>query len=271
VAEPIPIQQAPPTEPGAPSDLERRFVAALPDIERIVSVLCRRYGVDRDETEEIRSWVRARFVETRYAALAKFRGDSSLATYLAVVVATMVREYRVARWGRWRPSAAALREGGVAVRLEAMVRRQGRTLADAGEALRTAGLTTMSDADLAILLHKLPDRAPLRPIEVGDEPLQSMEADATDPVERAERAAEREKVERAIASAVEQLDPQDQVLVRLRFWEGSSIADISRCMGVLQKPLYRRLERAVQTIKSHLARTGVSGDKARAVLQETFE
>ena len=271
MAEPIPVQATRPQAHPASADLEQRFLAALPDIERIVSALCRRYGMNRDETDELRAWINARFVETRYSAIAKFRGDSSLATYLTVVVATMVREYRVSQWGRWRPSAAALREGGVAVRLETMIRREGRALTEAGEALRTAGLTEYSDAELAALLKKLPDREPLRPVEVGDEPLQFMESANVDPLDQSERTAELQKVERAIAEAIAQLDPQDQVLIRLRYWEGSSIADISRYLGVLQKPLYRRLERAAGSIRTYLNRAGVSDAHARQLLQESSQ
>ena len=80
--------------------------------------------------------MRLRFIENDYAAIRKFRGESSLGTYLTVVVAMLVRDYRVQRWGRWRPSAAARRLGDVAVRLETLVRRNGQAVHEAAETLR---------------------------------------------------------------------------------------------------------------------------------------
>src|SRR5215208_2558389 len=148
-------------------DFEALFLANLPAIERIIGALCRRHGLAREDADDFASWAKMKVIEDDYAVLRRFRGDSALTTYLTVVLALHFRDYRVHKWGRWRPSAAALRRGRLAIRLEMLVYRGGLQLQQAGETLRTAGETTLSDRELAALLGELPIRAPLRPVDVG--------------------------------------------------------------------------------------------------------
>ena len=246
------------------------LVEQLPKIERICLFVCRRYSLGGEEVADFTSWVKLKLVEDDYAVMRKFRRESAVATYLTVVIAMLLRDYRVQRWGRWRPSAAALRAGALAVRLETLVRRDGMRLDEVGELLRTAGETTLSDRELARLLADLPFRSPLRPMEAGPELLeQAPSASAADElVVSGEAAAERGATERAIAAALEQMPPEEQVILRMRFWEGATVADISRALGIPQKPLYRRLERALAELRRKLEREGVSRERASELLGE---
>ena len=247
-------------------ELESTFLANLPVAERILSALSRRHALSPDAAEEFAAWVKMRIIENDYAVLAKFRGESSLATYLTVCIAMLFREYRVMEWGRWRPSAAARREGGVAIRLETMVRRDGLPLAQAGQILRTSGETALGDRALGAILAKMPFRAPLRPVEQGAavaEP--SGDSRADDLVEREESAAENEAAQRALYSALDSLAPEDRLIVRMQYMEGLSVADIARALSLPQKPLYRRLERSLSTLRSGLERAGISRESVRAL------
>ncbi|HEV3051584.1 MAG TPA: hypothetical protein VGX50_14865, partial [Longimicrobium sp.] len=78
---------------------EALFLANLELVEQSVATLCRRYGLGGDEADDVVSWVKLRLIEDDYTALRKFRGDSSIRTYLVVVVATLFREYRASNWG----------------------------------------------------------------------------------------------------------------------------------------------------------------------------
>jgi RNA polymerase sigma factor (sigma-70 family) len=250
--------------------LEATFVEHLPAIERVVSISCRRHGIAPSDVAEVQSWVRLKFVESDYAPIAKFRGESSLATYLAVVTASYVRDWRIQHRGKWRPSVAARSKGDLAVRLERLIHRDGRPLQEAGEHLRTSGETNLSDRALAELLATLPSRPPLRPIDEGEGALAIAASTATadNYIDAADDAAARATVGSVLSSALEQLPPEDRLVVRLRFWEGATVADISRTLGVLQKPLYRQLERALKLIKSRLEASGVSARDAQQLLDE---
>jgi RNA polymerase sigma factor (sigma-70 family) len=249
---------------------ERLLLDHLSWIERACASLARRHGLAGDEADDFLSWARLRLLEDDCAILRKFRGECAATTYLTVVLATLFRNYRAREWGKWRPSAAARREGPLAVRLEALVKRDGCALEEAGERLRTAGATSLSDRELAALLARLPPHAPSRPAPAGEAALAEVPArDVADAAVLADEAgARRGDAEAAVRGAVERLAPRDQVVFRLRFWEGLSVAQIARGLGVPQKGLYRRIERALARMRRDLERGGVSREHVRELLHE---
>ncbi len=246
------------------SDLEAQFLTNLPTIDKILGLLARRHLLQPADAEEFASWAKMRLIEDNYAILAKFRGESSIATYLTVVLSMLYREYRVAEMGRWRPSAAAKRLGSLAVRLETLTGRDGLSIRQAAEHLRTLGVTELTDRRLAALAATFPRRGPLRPVSSGLLP-----ADATDAA-RADQLVDAEESTRgaqlasdAVREALTTLPAEDGLLVRLHYIEGMSLADIARGLDMPQKPLYRRMEKLVRTLRSALERSGVSHDYVR--------
>ena len=81
-------------------DLESLYSDHLPRIDRILAVLARRHDLSPDAANKFAAWAKARITENDYAVLGRFRGQASLATYLAVVLARLYREYRVLHQGR---------------------------------------------------------------------------------------------------------------------------------------------------------------------------
>ena len=66
-----------------------------------------------------------KLIDDDYQILRGFRERSSLRTYLSTVVERLFLDYRIRQWGKWRPSAQARRAGALAVRLEALLHRDG--------------------------------------------------------------------------------------------------------------------------------------------------
>jgi len=250
--------------------LEALFLDNLEWIERTVAAVCRRHGFGADDIPDVTSSVKLRLVEDDYAVFRKFRGESAVTTYLTVVVAMLIREYRVQCWGRWRPSAAARRRGDVAVRLETLVYRDGYALSQAAQLLRTSGETRLSDHELAALLAQLPARMPPRPLDAGPELLAETPttARADDVLVAGELVEHREATGRALTAALGCLPPEDQVILRMRYWEGMSLADVARALDIPQKPLYRRVERALVTLRKQLEAQGVSLEDVRELLTD---
>ena len=253
-----------------PDRLEALFLANLGAIERIIGTLAWRHGLTGDRAEDFASWAKLRLIENGYAVLRKFRGESAITTYLTVVIAMLVREYRVQHWGRWRPSAAARRRGELAVRLETLVYRDGLTLDEAAHLLRSPTGAPLTRRELAAMLRELPARGRPRPVEVGAEPLTGAPApsQADDLVAGAEAVEQRDAADRALRTALGRLSPEEQVILRLHYWEGLSVADVARALGLEQKPLYRRIERALATLRRHLEKCGVTREAAQALLAE---
>ena len=251
-----------------PQDFQAVFRENLGTIQRIVTSLCRRHRLGGDEAEDFASWVHLKLLENDCAIFRKFRGESSIATYLTVVVSMLFRDYRVEHWGRWRPSAVARRLGPLAVRLEYLVYCQEFRLEQAGEMLRTSGGADLSDRELAEVLAQLPPRGQPRPVLVDSDALAAAPAEraADQEVEEREEEDERRETRHALFRAMERLDPEDRLILRLCFWEEMSVADIARGLNLPQKPLYRRIERALLQLRRELESGGLSRERVRGLL-----
>lgn len=233
-------------------------------------MVCRRNSVWGDDADDFASSAKSKLMEKSYAAIRKFRGESELKTYLARVVVFHFCEWMRERNGRWRPSATAEAHGQLAKDLEAMVFRDGCRLAEAGERLRTAGRTSASDGELARLLARLPRRTPvrLRMTQGGEEPLEGLPAhgSADETLENDEAEAERARVMSALHAALDQLSPEDRMVVRMHLADGRSVADAARALSLDQKSLYRRLPRLRALLRARIEAAGVSAADVRETL-----
>jgi RNA polymerase sigma factor (sigma-70 family) len=273
------IAAPPPSTTGALSHQGNAFVASqyetllvdnLALVERVAAALARRHQLGREDARDFTAWIKLRLLENDYAILRKFRGESKIGTYLTVAIAMLARDYRAEHWGRWRPSVAAQRIGSIAVQLETMVYRDGLQVTHAGELLRTAGKTFLSDTQLAHMLARLPSRSPLRPVKVDSEMLAGLSAQkgADSTLEEQSSRDERRNVEDALESAVGLLPPDDRVVLRMHFWEGMTVAEIARSLSIEQKPLYKRFDRLLGSLKKSLIASGLNGRHVSALVEE---
>lgn len=245
--------------PTTRTDAEQVFLAHLALIERIIAAVARRHALVGDDADDFASWTRARLIENDYAILQKFENRSSMATYLTVVVANLFRDYRVQQWGRWRPSVAARRLGATAMRLEMLLYRDGHTLAQACELLRSSGLSTLTDRELAELAARLPARMRTMEVDAPPPPSAAAEQCADTDLWMSEQAEDWSAATGALQRALAALPAEDQVILRLRFWEGFTVADIARTLRLEQKPLYRRLDRDLLRLRELLEADGLDG------------
>jgi RNA polymerase sigma factor for flagellar operon FliA len=238
-------------------DPRAMYIEHLDTITRIAESLCRRNGVRGADAEDFVSDVRLKLLQDDHAVLRKYRGASSTTTFLTVVISNLFRDYRIKQGGKWRPSAEAKRRGDLAVRLEAAMYRDGRSFDEACALLANDGRVAADRAELRKLLADLPHRAPKH----LDGDASADEVPAPDSADG--RVLDRERAERveaakaALGRAVERLDPEDALIVRLHFFEGFSIADVARAVGVAQKPLYARMKRLLETLSKDLAGQGI--------------
>ncbi|MEP7344391.1 MAG: sigma-70 family RNA polymerase sigma factor [Gemmatimonadaceae bacterium] len=242
-----------------PSDYGSVLVQHLERIRRSVRLLCRTSGINESDAEDCCSWVVMKIVEDDYAVLRKFEGRSLIATYLTVVVARLVGDWRTAHWGRWRLSAEAKRLGPVACMLERLIYRDGCTLAQAIATIRSAkGAASPSDRELIAIFAKIPRRSPIRPRQTGEAELQFVEAQdlADRSVDQEDQDAEWQRILEALDVALNRLDADDAVIARMRFFDGLSVAQIARALSIDQKPLYRRMIQVMSQLRAELDRLG---------------
>lgn len=250
---------------------EALFLEHLGWIDRVASIACTRHGISGAEADDFTAWVRLKLMEDDYAIVRRFRGESEVKTYLASVVARISFDYARTHRGEWRSSAAAERLGALARELERLVFRDGYTLQQAGERLRTAGHTTVADSELARLLAQLPVRSPLRPVELPSDDVLDTTAGASRADERVlaeESQLLRTKMMEALDRALNRLEAEERLIVRMHFGEGRTLADVARVLHLEQKPLYRRVERLRRSLRTSLERAGLRDVDVRDLLPE---
>lgn len=245
-----------------PKNPERLFLEHLGWINRVAGMTCSHSGVWGPEAEDFAASIRLKLMEDDYAIIRKHRGEATLRTYLATVIGRQFHDYLREKRGRWRPSAAARRLGPPAPELEALVYRDGMRLDQAAEKLRTAGQTTLSDRELAGVLRALPEREPMRLKEVSEAVLDTQESDdrADDRVTGAEVNAREAQRDESVRRVMARLTPEEQMMVRMHFMDGRSLANVARALHLDQKPLYRRVNKLRDLLRKALEAEGIGGE-----------
>jgi len=240
------------------SDYATLFETNLPVIKGVVRFVCHRQRLNQTEAEEFESDVMLRLVDNDYEVLKRFRHRSSLRTYLVVVIQRIFLDYRIRQWGKWRPSAEALRLGPAAVRLERLLVRDGYEFDQACETLRTNEGVNMSRDELSEIAARLPVRT--RASRVDETYLDTMpqvQGRAAGQPPMTEPHAVGLRIRRALLSAARTLSDQDRLILRLRFQDGLGVADIARALNLDQRPLYRRFGSLLQGLREALEAEGI--------------
>ena len=227
----------------------------LPVIDRAVAFACRRYRFGFDDAEEFAAIVRLKLVENDYAILDAYEGRSSFATFISIVVQRMALDFRIHMWGKWHASAEAKRLGPLAIRLEELLLRDGRTLEEA------TAILGKDRASLEQLASRLPDRGPRRYDVALDEAVSiavTKPADVEAPLLASDRRRASEHLSTVMSALLARLPDDERLIFQLRFEGGMTVAQIARALQLDQKVTYRRMERRMREIKDELQRAGIN-------------
>lgn len=249
------------------------YLSHRSQIDRTIAAVCRRNRVSHADAQEFASVAHLHLIDNDYAVLRAYQGRAEVGAFLHAVIRRVFQDWRKANWGRWRPSAAVVRMGPVAVQLETLLVRDRRPLHEAIEVLRTNHGVTESPAALTMMAATFPSRTmrAFESIDLVPEPADESSteyASASASVERAEASAAASRVAAALDAALAQLPTQDRLILKMRFESGATVATISRVLAVDQASLYRRVERLLSTMRAALERTGVGQSEARDVLAQ---
>jgi RNA polymerase sigma factor (sigma-70 family) len=233
-------------------------------IEGIAMRVCRRAHVRDADAEDFVASVKLALVEDDYAILRKYEGRSSLSTYLTIVIERLMSDERMRTRGRWHPSAEAVRLGPAALLLEAIVRRDRRTIDDALPLLRSVDPAITRESAEA-MLARLPERRP-RPaaIPLDSAPPAALATGASADAGALESEARSvgERAARVVRATLASFALEDRAIVRFRFGLEMNVSDISRMLRLPQRPLYRRIESLLQKLRGALAEAGVKETEA---------
>lgn len=251
------------------SDPEQVFLDHLPLVEELIRSITRRHRCAADEAEEFASLVKEKLWENGYDRIRSFqgKGGSSFTTYLNVVAQRLFIDFRRQNWGKWRASAEAVRQGEVAIRLEELIVRDGRTFEDACQILSSSNLAGTSRQELERIAASLPVRRQRR--LAGEEELASVAAGGPRPEDRVlerELAPAQARVRGALERALASLPGEDRLVLRLRIERGLKVSTIADSLCLPQKATYRRLERILRDLRKSLESQGISREQVGDIL-----
>lgn len=216
-----------------------------------------RRRLSADAAQDFVQSAELRLLERKHDVLARFHGRSSLRTYLHVVATRMLLDWQNAEYGKWRPSASAVRQGEEALLMDRLIWRDGCTPAEAAGIAHVRWPGRPVAALLAVAAD-LPAHPPRRLVST-----QATESLAlvrfADPVEAQEREAAERSRRAALSQALRELPAEDRWLIRARFLERRSVHSIAATLQVNPKQLYRRYERMLVGLRAALADAGITG------------
>jgi RNA polymerase sigma factor (sigma-70 family) len=245
---------------------EALFLEQIETIDRVLSFVGRRNSLQ--DADDFGSWVKLKLIENGYSIIRKFEGRNFPA-YISTVIHRLVLDYRVHLWGKWHASAEAKRQGEIAIALEVMICRDGRSLDEALPALKRIRPDLTREQAERITMS-LPPRAPkVREVELDDAaehltvPTESV---ADRPLAR-ERASLWRRISNVVGLYFESIAEEERATLQLRFGSGMTVAEVSRALRVEQKPLYRKLGRHVTELRKRLEAAGIDWSVAHDLLE----
>jgi len=149
-----------------------------------------------------------------------------------------------------------------------MILRDGRTLDESLPPLQRRW-PELTKAEAEGIVSRLPRRMP-RPFTASLDDVSVDVHTGSSTVEESAFMSDHLRLSRRLEDAVRrflrELPSDERVLLRMHFEASMTIAEISRALGVDQKPLYRRIKRGLLRLRTHLKGCGFDDADAETVI-----
>lgn len=288
-----------PSQPPAAADLEARrlFLCHLEEIRDQLDRVARQARLSPQQAEEFVAWAFLRMVEDGFKVVAQWRGESSLRSFLGVVVTRLLLDFRNERWGRWRVSKTAKKAGLASQFLDVLIHRDGLAVAEAVEmvlrnhprAVRAQldaedgagpGGQERSEEDrrarLLELADELPARQSRRMASLEDLPLEVLTPEDRDAdwaadgsgedapdlrVRRGDRRRLARKVEEILDRHCRDLGDDDRRMIRMWFRDRAEAAEIAEVLGLPRRRVYHRITTVLGQLRRRFRAEGLDPDE----------
>ena len=243
-----------------------KFEAQLQMAGEVIRHLCRRRRLSCDEEEDFTSYALVKLIEGDYAVLRSFQSRSKLVTFLTVVVQRLFLDYRVQKWGKWRPLAEVRDLGPAAVELDRLVNRDGHPLPNAVEIAYSHSGGAFTREHLFELANRLPQRQ--RPLFEGIERLDQIPTHGgiEETLEGKERNRIAKRVGSALTLALQEMPAEDRLILKMRHEDGFTVREIAKALHLEARPLYTRFEKCHRRLREVLEEAGITWEEVSAIL-----
>lgn len=249
----------------SPIDHTHQWIHAADGAARMTA---RRRRLAPDDLDDLRSELWLKILRDDQKMLRKFAGRGSLRAFLNTVADRCLLDRRINTLGKWRPSQTARRIGPVGVALDRLTRRDGFSMDQAIHTLSNNTALRMGDIRAASRVleasHSRPSRRTVPLDDAVELPSRTPSAEST--LETARTLQQSVRVRATLIRCLENLSLDDRRLLRRRFAEGVSVADIARADGGDQKALYRQLQGVLTRLRVQVEQSGVTADEALGLL-----
>ncbi len=232
----------------------------------LIRRICSRHRLSREDAEDFNSFALLKLIEGDYARLRGFQGRSRLKTFLTVVLHRLLLDYRVQKWGKWRPTAEVRQLGKAAIELDRLLSRDGQTVENAVEILRTRSGGSLTRGELVTLAERLPQRQ--RRLREGLERLEQLPSD--DDVEERVQNRERDRASRRVAAALrkalQDLSAEDRLILKMRYEDGLTIREVASALHLEVRALYARFEKCHRRLRGLLEGFGITWSDVLSIL-----
>jgi len=235
-------------------------------IRRAVEFEARKSRFSIEDAEDFGQWVSLKLIDDDYARIRAFRGECGVKTFLNVVIRSFGRDFRIHLWGPSRDSRNARRLGLTAMLLERLLHRDGLSVAEAIKIMRENHGVSLSEDELRNMAVQL---KPPKPRAVSEDVLWNFAANDDAEVVRHDRENQqlKRKVRRILRLALDEVEPEDALLLKLWLKEGCTLSSIARDWRQDSGPLYRRRARALKRkLRPIFEREAMTWEAVRPIL-----
>jgi RNA polymerase sigma factor (sigma-70 family) len=232
----------------------------------LIGRICSRHRLSHEEAEDFYSFALFKLIEDDYARLRSFQGRSRLKTFLTVVLHRLFLDYRIQKWGKWRPTAEVRELGKTAVELDRLLSRDGQTLENAVEILRSRSGGALTRQELVALASRLPQRQRIHQERLEDSDQIPTDGGVEECVQNRELARTSTRVEAALAKALRDVPEEDRLILKMRYEEGLKVREIASTLGLEERPLFTRFDRCHRRLRKALETFGITWSDVLSIL-----
>jgi hypothetical protein len=251
-------------------EAERLYYEYFETIGEIVAFVSR--NLSTLDAEEFDICVKEKLCSDEFRRIRGFEGRNraSFRTFLTAVINNLFKDFLDHIWGKFRPTEGAKRRGKDAVLLERLLREK-YSFEEAFEIMRTDNGLMISRNDFEELARHVNPRLRLR-VEAGNLPETTVSEENPEDLAILRQMLERYcALLRQLQQTCQDLDVEDALIVKFRFHDGRTTAEIEDLLGVKRsrrpgKSAARRLERLTNDLRASLESAGFSAADVKAFL-----
>ena len=241
-------------------------------IKKIIRVTsARQKAMSEQDREDFTAYAHIKLLDNDCKILSGYQGRGPIKFFLVTTINRLMHDYRNHIWGRWHNSEAAKKAGSMVELFEDLTVRDGYSLDQALEAMRTNHDLDVTRPELEEVSAKLPKRKTRGPgpdVDVETLTVEPANSDKSDNEEAWKLLAG--KTETILARVIGDLDLMDRMILKMACRDNLPLSKVARALKLEQRPLYRRVPKILDRVRTAMEQQGINAETAEKVIGQRF-